>query len=141
MVRRVVLAFVLSLALLPQALAVDLPRTASPAKARLYFISPGDGQVLKGPVTVRFGLQEMGVAPAGMAAEGTGHHHLIIDSPLPALDRPLPKDDKHLHFGKGQTETTLNLAPGKHTLTLQFGDGNHVSYGENMSATITVTVR
>lgn len=142
MVRRVMLAFVLSLALLPQAVAAELPRTASPAKARLYFISPGDGQVLKGPVAVRFGLQDMGVAPAGMASEGTGHHHLIIDSPLPALDMPLPKDDKHLHFGKGQTETALVLSPGKHTLQLVLGDANHIPHQPPvLSRRITITVK
>ncbi|MBC7657887.1 MAG: DUF4399 domain-containing protein [Frankiaceae bacterium] len=142
MLRHVALAFTLSLALAPVANAVDLPRTAAPAKARVYFISPSNGQVLKGPVTVRFGLAEMGVAPAGTVAEGTGHHHLVIDSPLPALDQPLPKDDKHLHFGKGQTETTLTLAPGKHTLQLILADSNHIPHQPPVySAPITITVK
>ena len=142
MVRHVALAFALSLAFAPVANAVDLPRTAAPAKARVYFISPSNGQVLKGPVTVRFGLAEMGVAPAGTVAEGTGHHHLVIDSPLPALDQPLPKDDKHLHFGKGQTETTLTLAPGKHTLQLILGDANHIPHQPPVySAPIAITVK
>src|SRR4249919_2572500 len=110
----------LSLAFLAisQALAADLPRTASPADARVYFISPKNGATVHGPVTMRFGLSGMGVAPAGTVAENTGHHHLIIDAPLPPLDQPLPKDDTHLHFGKGQTETVLTLKPGKHTLQL-----------------------
>lgn len=142
MVRHLALAFALSLAVAPVTNAVDLPRTAAPAKARVYFISPSNGQVLKGPVTVRFGLAEMGVAPAGTVAEGTGHHHLVIDSPLPALDQPLPKDDKHLHFGKGQTETTLTLAPGKHTLQLILGDSNHIPHQPPVySAAITITVK
>ena len=142
MVRYVALAFALSLAFVPLANAVDLPRTAAPAKARVYFISPSNGQVMKGPVTVRFGLAEMGVAPAGTVAEGTGHHHLVIDSPLPALDQPLPKDDKHLHFGKGQTETTLTLAPGKHTLQLILADSNHIPHQPPVySAPITIKVK
>lgn len=142
MVRHVALAFALALAALTPASALDLPRTASPAKARLYFISPSDGQVIKGPVTVRFGLQEMGVAPAGVVAPGTGHHHLIIDSPPPALDMPLPKDDKHLHFGLGQTEATLVLARGKHTLQLILGDANHIPHQPPvLSKRITITVK
>ena len=142
MVRHVALVFALALAMLPQASAIDLPRTTSPAKARLYFISPSDGQVLKGPATVRFGLEEMGVAPAGVVAEGTGHHHLIIDSPQPALDMPLPKDDKHLHFGKGQTEATVVLTPGKHTLQLVLGDANHIPHQPPvLSKRITITVK
>ena len=84
----------------------------------MYFISPADGDTVKGPVTVRFGLRGMGVAPAGTVAEGTGHHHLIVDAPLPAAGLPIPNDANHLHFGKGQTETTLDLPPGQHTLQL-----------------------
>ena len=142
MVRHLALAFALLLGLAPLAIAVELPRTTAPAKARVYFISPGNGQVVKVPVTVRFGLAEMGVAPAGTVAEGTGHHHLVIDSPLPVLDQPLPKDDKHLHFGKGQTETTLTLAPGKHTLQLILGDSNHIPHQPPVySAPITITVK
>lgn len=122
--------------------AAGLPRSAAADKARVYFISPADGQVVKGPVTVRFGLENMGVAPAGTAGEGLGHHHLIVDSPLPALDQPLPKDDKHLHFGKGQTETVLTLAPGKHTLQLVLGDANHIPHEPAVvSARITITVK
>ena len=132
----------LALGLVAASLAADLPRTASSAKARVYFISPSNGQVIKGPVTVRFGLENMGVAPAGTAGEGIGHHHLIVDSPLPALDQPLPKDDKHLHFGKGQTETVLQLAPGKHTLQLVLGDANHIPHDPPVvSEQITITVK
>ncbi len=122
--------------------AAGLPRSAAAEKARVYFISPSDGQVIKGPVTVRFGLENMGVAPAGTAGEGIGHHHLVIDSPLPAMDQPLPKDDKHLHFGKGQTETVLTLAPGKHTLQLVLGDANHIPHQPAVvSERITITVK
>jgi hypothetical protein len=122
--------------------AAGLPRTAAAEKARVYFISPKNGEVIKGPVTVRFGLENMGVAPAGTAGEGIGHHHLVIDAPLPAMDQPLPKDDKHLHFGKGQTETVLTLAPGKHTLQLVLGDANHIPHQPAVvSERITITVK
>jgi hypothetical protein len=91
---------------------------------------------------VRFGLVGMGVAPAGTVLEATGHHHLIIDAPLPPMDQPLPKDDTHLHFGKGQTETVIKLAPGKHTLQLVLGDANHIPHQPPVvSEKITITVK
>jgi hypothetical protein len=122
--------------------AAGLPRSAAAEKARVYFISPKNGEVIKGPVTVRFGLENMGVAPAGTAGEGIGHHHLVIDAPLPAMDQPLPKDDHHLHFGKGQTETVLTLAPGKHTLQLVLGDANHIPHEPAVvSERVTITVK
>lgn len=103
-------------------------RTAAPAAAEVYFISPQDGEVVTSPVTVRFGAKGIGVAPAGVEAANTGHHHLIIDAELPPLDQPIPKDDKHRHFGGGQTETTLELPSGSHTLQLLMGDRNHVPH-------------
>lgn len=106
-------------------LAADLPRSAAPPDAELYFITPVDGATVRNPVTVRFGLRGMGVAPAGVAIDGTGHHHLLIDADLPPLDQPVPADARHLHFGKGQTETVLTLAPGKHRLRLLLGDHLH----------------
>lgn len=122
--------------------AQGMPRTASPASAKVYFISPNNGDTVKGEVLVRFGLKGMGVAPAGTAAENTGHHHLIIDSPLPPADMPVPMDDRHLHFGKGQTETTVKLAPGKHTLQLLLADANHVPHQPMVaSEKITITVK
>ena len=127
---------------IPQVFAADLPRTASPADAKVYFISPKNGATVHGPVTVRFGLSGMGVAPAGTVAENTGHHHLIVDAPLPAMDQPLPKDDTHLHFGKGQTETVLTLKPGKHTLQLVLGDSNHIPHDPPVtSEKITIWVK
>jgi hypothetical protein len=138
-------AGLLAIALSASALAQTpsaLPRTAAPADARVYFISPKNGETIKGPVTVRFGLVGMGVAPAGTVAEGTGHHHLIVDAPLPAMDQPLPKDATHLHFGKGQTETVLTLAPGKHTLQLVLADANHIPHNPPVvSEQITITVK
>lgn len=119
-----------------------LPRNTSPAGAELYIIAPQDGETVKGPVTVRFGLRGMGVAPAGINMVGTGHHHLLVDvEALPAMDKPLPKDDQHQHFGAGQTETTLNLAPGKHTLQLVLGDQLHIPHDPPVvSKKITITV-
>jgi len=131
----------LALAMAAGALA-QTPRTAAPADARVYFISPKNGETIKGPVTVRFGLTGMGVAPAGTVAENTGHHHLLVDAALPAMDQPLPKDATHLHFGKGQTETVLTLAPGKHTLQLVLGDANHIPHNPPVvSEKITITVK
>lgn len=117
-------------------------RTPRPADAKLYIISPANGETVSSPVTVRFGLSGMGVAPAGVALPNTGHHHLIVDSPLPALDGPQPKDDKHIHFGGGQTETKLTLAPGKHTLQLVLADKDHVPHDPPLvSEPITITVK
>ncbi len=133
---------VLALVLAATALAQGLPRTAAPADAKVYFISPKNGETIHGPITVRFGLTGMGVAPAGTVAENTGHHHLIVDSQLPPMDQPLPKDATHLHFGKGQTETVLTLAPGKHTLQLVFADANHIPHNPPVnSEQITITVK
>ena len=103
-------------------------RTPAPSDAELYFISPVDGETVSSPVTVRFGLRNMGVAPAGVESENTGHHHLIIDAELPASDQPVPNDANHRHFGKGQTETRLELAPGSHTLQLLLGDHTHTPH-------------
>lgn len=123
------------------AFAAELPRTPAPPEAAVYFISPEDGATVSGPVTVRFGLRGMGVAPAGTVAEGTGHHHLIVDAPLPPAGQPIPNDAKHLHFGKGQTETTVTLAPGRHTLQLLVGDHSHVPHDPVVaSEVITITV-
>jgi hypothetical protein len=120
----------------------ELPRTASTEGAKLYFISPKNGETLSGSVVVRFGLTGMGVAPAGVANPGTGHHHLIVDAPLPPLNLPIPKDANHLHFGNGQTETVLELAPGEHTLQLVLADTNHVPHDPPVvSEQIRITVK
>lgn len=125
-----------------EANANAIVRTPRPADAKLYIISPTNGETVSSPVTVRFGLAGMGVAPAGVATPNTGHHHLIIDSPLPSLDLPLPKDDKHIHFGGGQTETQLTLAPGQHTLQLVLGDKDHVPHQPPLvSEPVTITVK
>lgn len=125
---RMILSLALFLAA-PALLAGPLPRTPAPAGAKVYFISPAADAVVSNPVTVRFGLSGMGVAPAGTVKENTGHHHLLVDvETLPAMDLPLPNDANHRHFGGGQTEITLELAPGKHTLQLLLGDANHIPH-------------
>ena len=117
--------------------------TPAPAGARVYIIAPTDGETVSSPVTVTFGLEGMGVAPAGVEKANTGHHHLLIDlAGEPALDRPLPADANHRHFGGGQTQATVELTPGSHTLQLIMGDHNHVPHQPPvMSEKITVTVR
>jgi len=116
-------------------------RNTSPDKAELYFISPADGDIMSSPVTVRFGLRNMGIAPAGTDVENTGHHHLLIDTGLPAMDQPVPTDDHHRHFGKGQTETQIQLTPGKHTLQLLLGDFTHIPHNPPVySKPITITI-
>ena len=104
-------------------------RTPAPEGAAVYFIAPAAGSQLNSSVTVRFGLRGMGVAPAGIQLADTGHHHLLVDvDALPALDQPIPADPHHVHFGKGQTETTIELSPGKHTLQLLLGDFLHTPH-------------
>ena len=123
--------------------AVALERTPSPPGAEVYIISPKDGAKVKSPVLVQFGLNKvMGVAPAGIKFENTGHHHLLIDTDPPAnMGAPLPATDNVKHFGKGQTETSVPLSPGKHTLQLLLGDQNHVPHNPPViSKKITITV-
>jgi hypothetical protein len=134
-----------SVAVLLAAALAHLPalaREPSPPGAEVYIVSPRDGARVKGPVTVVFGLKGMGVAPAGIKMENTGHHHLLVDGDPPAdLSQPLPATEKLLHFGKGQTETTLTLPPGKHTLQLVLGDSLHVPHDPAVvSSKITITV-
>ena len=125
------------------ATAFAADRMAAPAGAEVYFIAPQNGAKLHGPVTIKFGLKGMGVAPAGIKFDNTGHHHLLVDTELSEvkLDAPMPATDKIVHFGKGQTETTLTLAPGKHTLQLVFADYLHQSFDPPLtSKKITITV-
>lgn len=114
---------------------------ADPGAAKAYIISPQDGATVTSPVTVLFGLSGFGVAPAGVTREGTGHHHLIIDAPLPDLTKPIPADDNHVHFGGGQTEVSVDLAPGRHTLQLLLGDHTHVPHDPPIySEVVTIQV-
>jgi hypothetical protein len=117
-------------------------RTPSPAGAEVYIISPADGATVTSPVTVIFGAKGIDVAAVGTNAPHSGHHHLLVDTDLPPLDQPIPKDAHHIHFGGGQTETSLELTPGKHTLQLLMGDGAHVPHDPAlMSKKITITVQ
>lgn len=118
-------------------------RKKAPEGAELYIIAPKDGATVKSPVLVQFGLRGMGVAPAGVAKEKTGHHHVLIDTDVKDVDvtKPLPATDKIKHFGGGQTEARLDLKPGKHTLQLVLGDENHVPHDPPIvSKKITITV-
>ena len=126
---------------LPLAAAAEMDRTPAPEGAEVYFISPSDGAKISSPVTVRFGTSGIGVAPAGVEHDKTGHHHLLVDTGMPNLSSPIPSDDNHLHFGGGQTETTVELAPGEHTLQLLMGDARHVPHEPPVASNkITITV-
>jgi hypothetical protein len=110
----------------------------------VYFEYPTDGAVISRTPTVRFGLVNMGVAPAGLEKATTGHHHLLIDAPLPPMDEPIPSDENHLHFGAGQTEAKISLTPGAHKLQLLVGDANHIPhdppvYSKPIEVTVTAT--
>ena len=119
----------------------EMKRTPSPAGAKVFFIEPADGATVTNPVTVKFGIEGMEVAPAGTDKPNTGHHHVLIDTVLEDFESPIPADDMHKHFGKGQTETQLELTPGEHSLQLLLGDQNHIPHDpvvESESITITV---
>jgi hypothetical protein len=117
-------------------------RSSSADGATLYIISPMDGEETGGSVTVRFGLSGMGVAPAGTVKDNTGHHHLLIDvEELPSFEFPIPNDANHRHFGGGQTQVSIDLEPGTHTLQLVLGDQSHVPHDPPLvSEKITITI-
>ncbi len=119
----------------------QIPKSPSTPGAKVYFINLKNGQAVKGPVKVVMGLSGMGVAPAGTDAESTGHHHILVNVDKVDDSLPIPMDEKHRHFGKGQTEAVLDLPPGKYTLQLAFGDKNHVIHNPPvMSEKITIRV-
>lgn len=138
-----ILSAILLLAFSTSVFAADLPKTPSPEGAKVYFIGLKDGKTVKQELTVRFGLKGMGIAPAGIDLPGTGHHHLLIDvDKMPNLNMPLAASENIVHFGKGQTETVLNLSPGKHTLQLVFADKIHLPHDPPvMSEKITIHVK
>ena len=112
------------------------------SEPELYFIEPKDGSIYTSTVEIKFGLKGFGVAPAGYNIPNTGHHHLIIDADLPNLELPIPANQNYVHFGLGQTETTINLAPGTHTLRLLMGNYLHIPHTEPIySEEITITVK
>jgi len=125
--------------------SLELP--AIPEGARVWFIEPADGAKVQGAavdgkvtVDVKMGAEGIAVKPAGQIEAGSGHHHILIDTAAEPQGAVVPQDEKHLHFGKGQTEAKVTLEPGEHTLQLQFADGIHRSYGPRLSAAIKVTV-
>jgi cytochrome c553 len=116
-------------------------RKPSPPDARVSFVGLQEDAVLPPKATIHFGLSNMGVAPAGIEKPNTGHHHLLIDTKLPDLNKPIPSDFNHLHFGAGQTEAEITLTPGYHTLQLLLGDQDHVPHNPPvMSKPIRVLV-
>jgi hypothetical protein len=118
-----------------------LPQAAKPG-AKVYIIEPANGAEVSSPVRVVFGLAAMGVAPAGVNQTGTGHHHLLIDSPEIDYTKPLPASEQVVHFGGGQTETSVELKPGTHTLQLLLGDWKHQPHNPPVqSEKITITVK
>ncbi len=139
----------LMIALLAAALPAMTPagaqatRTPAPPEASVYIVWPPNGAVIDGGrFWLRMGLRNMGVAPKGVKMANVGHHHVLIDTDLPAMDQQIPNDRNHLHFGAGETEARIELPPGKHTLQLLLGDQDHVPHDPPIySSRITVTVR
>ena len=123
-------------------------QTASPTpieasetmEGKVFFVNLKDGDKVKSPVAVEMGVEGMEVEPANELNVGKGHHHIVIDGTFIEKGKAVPADATHIHYGKGQTQDTLKLEPGKHTLTLQFADGYHQSYGEKWSTTINIEV-
>lgn len=140
--RKIVLALVLT-AMSSVLQLAHAQGTSAPKDAHVYFIWPSEGTVIHGgKFWVRMGLRGMGVAPKGVDLPNVGHHHLVIDSELPAAGEPIPSDRNHLHFGAGETEARVELPPGRHTLQLVLGDRNHVPFNPPVnSKKITVTVK
>jgi hypothetical protein len=114
-----------------------LTRKPAPAGAMAYIIEPADGARVTSPVRVVFGLKGIGVAPAGVDRNDAGHHHLLVDTAMPAnLALPLPNDEQHRHFGGGQTEVELTLTPGRHTLQMVLGDHLHIPHDPPISSSV-----
>ena len=121
---------------------VALERTPSPAGARVFFVSPADGDTVSNPVRVEFGIEGMTVARAGDEQPGSGHHHLLIDAELPDVTLPIPADAQHIHFGDGSTSTEITLPAGQHRLRMLLGDYRHVPHDPPVvSDPITITVK
>ena len=140
----------LSLAITPSVMSeqlTEMPNSSSPANAQVYFLSPTNGQVLNAAdsegIAVEFGLNGMKVSPAGPAVPDSGHHHLLINmNELPDLTKPLPASDQVLHFGKGQTNTRIQLPPGSHRLQLVLGNHVHIPHNPPvMSKVIEIVIK
>jgi len=128
--------------LMAAVMASTLALAAAGASAQsVSFVEPADGATVTSPFKVKFAVTGMEVKPAGDMTANTGHHHLIIDGDSMKAGDAIPADEKHLHFGKGQTETEVKLPPGQYKLTMQFANGAHQSYGADLSKTIHITVK
>lgn len=118
-----------------------LPRTASPEGARVFFISPADGDIVSSPVQLEFGIEGMRVVPAGVNEPDSGHHHLIVNAGLPDMTRPIPMNEQYIHYGDGSTTTELTLEPGEYSLQLLLGDYLHIPHDPPVaSEVIRITV-
>ena len=129
--------------LLLSASMMAMAATPAPKGAEVFIVSPEDGATVPETFTVKFGVKDVSLAPAGDVTKNTGHHHLLIDvDKLPAAGAPIPLDANHMHFGKAQTQAEIKLAPGKHTLQLELGDSGHMPFDPPIvSKKITVTVK
>jgi hypothetical protein len=129
--------------LLLSASMLAMAATPAPQGAEVFIVSPEDGATVPETFTVKFGVKDVSLAPAGDVTKNTGHHHLLIDvDKLPAAGAPIPLDANHMHFGKAQTQAEIKLAPGKHTLQLELGDSGHMPFDPPIvSKKITVTVK
>lgn len=107
---------------------------------RVFFKWPKNGTTVASPVFIDMGVEGMLIEPAGVVKEGYGHHHILINQKFWPIGEVIPASDSTLHYGKGQTDTSIELAPGKYLISLQFADGVHVSFGEEMSETIEINV-
>ena len=134
----------ISVAMLSVVSQAETPLSSTIADdAQVWFVSPKDQSQVSSPVTIIFGSSNLNIAPAGDNQPNSGHHHLLVDmEELPALDMPLPATDQVIHFGKGQTEATIALSPGSHSLQLLLGNYAHVPHSRPvMSEKITVVVK
>ncbi len=128
-------------ALVAAALLASCSTMKSAAEKSVWFVEPKDGATVTSPFKVVFGVKGMAVDPAGEIKADSGHHHLLINLGPMSAGEAIPVDDKHLHFGKAQTEAEVTLPPGQYKLTMQFANGAHVSYGPAMAASINITVK
>ena len=135
------LAFLLMTMLLLAACSGSDSDSGSDSAAKVFFIEPQDGATVSSPVQVKMGAENFTIEPAGEVNEGAGHLHITVDAPCSPVGQVIPADDQHIHYGKGQTEAELELAPGEHKLCLQAADGIHTTLeGEGLTQEITITV-
>jgi hypothetical protein len=121
---------------------MGIPRTASADGANVFFITPTDGATVSNPIAIEFGIAGMDVVRAGTEQKNSGHHHLLIDTELPAMGMPIPADDHHIHFGDGSDSTEISLEPGEHTMQMLLGDYLHIPHNPPLLSTqITITVK